>query len=126
MQSRCGLFCIAAATVALVACGSSPTEPTASSPSPQTTLRIVVTKCELGGSVIVNYELGTLGTLATPGEATFYLPPGPHDLSWLRGHSTFGGSILNGAGDPVGSIPAGSTASITLTDPEGACLATPY
>ncbi len=119
-------FVCAVAAVALAACGSSPTEPTSSNSSgPQTTLRVVVTKCDLGGSVTVHTELGVLGTLQTPGDATFSLPPGPHSLSWQRGSQNFGGSILNGAGDPVGAIPPGSTASITLADPEGACMTMP-
>ena len=119
------LLC-AVATVVLAACGSSPTEPTSSKSSgPQTTLRIVVTKCGLGGSVIVHTESAALGTLQTPGDATFMLSPGPHSLNWQRGNETVGGSILNGEGDPVGSIPSGSVVSITLSDPEGACVALP-
>jgi hypothetical protein len=119
-------FVCTVATVALAACGSSPTEPTSSKSSgAQTTLRVVVTKCDLGGSVTVHTELGVLGTLQTPGDATFSLPPGPHNLWWQRGNQNFGGSSLNGAGDPVGAIPSGGTASITLADPEGACMATP-
>lgn len=119
-------FACAVATVALTACGSSPTEPTSSkSAAPQTTLRIVVTKCDLGGSVSVYVESGQLGNLQTPGDATFVLSPGPHALTWQRGNQNFGGSILNGAGDPVGSIAPGSVASITLTDPAGACVAAP-
>lgn len=116
----------AVAAAALAACGSSPTEPTSSSSSgPQTSLRIVVSRCDLGGSVTVHTESGVLGTLQTPGDATFYLSPGPHSLNWQRGNETVGGSILNGEGDPVGSIPSGSVVSITLTDPEGACVAFP-
>jgi hypothetical protein len=116
----------AAVAVALAACGSSPTEPTSSKSSgPQTTLRVVVTKCDLGGSVAVYAESGLLGTLQTPGDSTFVLSPGPHHLTWQRGNQVFGGDILNGTGDPVGSIPSGSVASITLTDPEGACIAAP-
>ena len=116
----------AVATVAVAACGSSPTEPTSSKSSgPQTSLRIVVSRCDLGGSVIVHTESDAIGTLQTPGDATFMLSPGPHALTWQRGNQNFGGSILNGAGDPVGSISTGSTASITLTDPPGACTTMP-
>jgi hypothetical protein len=119
-------FVCAVAAVALAACGSSPTEPTSSNSSgPQTTLRVVVTKCDLGGSVTVHTELGVLGTLQTPGDATFSLPPGPHNLWWQRGNENFGGSPASGILDLLGTIPSGSTASITLMDPPGACLAMP-
>ena len=116
----------AVAAAALAACGSSPTEPTSSSSSgPQTSLRIVVSRCDLGGSVTVHTESGVLGTLQTPGDATFYLSPGPHSLNWERGNEIVGGSPASGPVDLLGTIPSGSTASITLTDPPGACLTIP-
>jgi hypothetical protein len=110
----------AGAALTLVACGSSPTEPDASSMVRQTTLRMVVTACNLGGSIEVGTEMGVLGTLPTPGEATFHLPPGPHALTYRRGNETFGGALL--PGDPLGQVAPGATASIVVTDPPGVCM----
>ena len=113
------------AALALAACGSSPTEPTMSAVGPQTTLRIVVTKCDLGGSVIVATESAILGMLPTPGEATFFLSPGPHSLIFQRGNQVFGGPAIVGLylQDALQKIAPGGTASIVATDPPGACFA---
>lgn len=112
------------AALALAACGSSPTEPTMSAAGPQTTLRIVVTKCDLGGSVIVATESAMLGTLPTPGEATFFLSPGPHSLNFQRGNQVFGGSDTSQ--DALRSLAPGTTASIVAMDPLGACMTTQH
>ena len=112
------------AALALAACGSSPTEPTMSAVGPQTTLRIVVTKCDLVGSVIVATESAMLGTLPTPGEATFFLPPGPHSLQFRRGNQEFAGSDISQ--DALRSLAPGATASIVAMDPLGACMTTQH
>ena len=112
-----------AAAATIVACGSSPTEP--SSNAARTTLRITVSQCALGGSVVVRADDGTYATLMTPGEATLMLAPGPRALSYQRGIDMFGGNVnvSGGMTDPLGAIPPGSTASIVLVDPPGACTA---
>lgn len=114
---------LAAVAGAVVGCGSSPTEPASS--SARTTLRIVVHQCDLGGSVVVRADDGTNGTLMTPGELTLMLTPGPHSVSYQRGNEVFGGSVSTSGGtiDPLHAIPPGSTASIALVDPPGACTA---
>ena len=106
-----------------LACGSSPTEPN-STPQAQTTLKITVTKCDLGGSVVVRADGAGNDpvTLETPGEVTLRLTPGPHSLTFQRGNDVFAASP-GGAMDPLASIPAGGTASIALLDPPAACLA---
>jgi hypothetical protein len=112
-----------AAAAAVVACGSSPTEPTSS--SARTTLRITVHSCDLGGSVVVRADDGTYATLMTPGEVTLMLTPGPRSVSYQRGTDVFGGNVSASGGmiDPLRAIPAGSTASIVLVNPPGACSA---
>jgi hypothetical protein len=112
-----------AAAATLLACTSSPTEPT--SQSARTTLKITVTQCNLGGSVVVRADDGNSANLMTPGEANLLLSPGPHTLSYQRGNETFGGNASAGSGmtDPLGAIPPGGTASIVLIDPLGACIA---
>lgn len=128
MRFVASCIAITAVGVLLGACGSTPTEPTNAS-GPRTTLKITVTKCDLGGSVVVKADGfgNTPGTLFTPGEATLSLTPGPHSLSFQRGNQVFGGTVLvaGGAADPLGAIPPGATASIALVDPPGACLAVP-
>ena len=91
-----------AGATALIACGSTPTEP--SSQAARTTLRITVTRCDLGGSVVVRADDGTSATLMTPGEATLMLSPGPRSLSYQRGNEVFGGNASVGSGmtDPLG------------------------
>jgi hypothetical protein len=118
-----GSLLVFAVAAAVVACGSSPTEP--SSNAARTTLRITVSRCDLGGSVVVRADDGTYATLMTPGEATLMLAPGPRSLSYQRGNEVFGGSVSVSGGmtDPLGAIPPGSTASIVLVDPPGACIA---
>ena len=112
-----------AGAAALVACSSSPTEPT--SQAARTTLRITVSRCDLGGSVVVRADDGTSATLMTPGEATLMLTPGPRSLSYQRNDQVFGGnvSVAGGMTDPLGAIPPCGTASIVLVDPPGACIA---
>ena len=107
------------ATAALAGCGSSPTEPMSSS---MTSLRIIVTTCDLGGSVFVGTESASLGMLPTPCEATFMLSPGPHHLTFKRGNEMFGGAVL--PDDPLASLAPGATAAIVLRDPGIACFAT--
>lgn len=113
-----------AGAILLVACGTSPTEPTIAQ-GPRTTLKITVTQCDLGGSVVVSADgFGNAPvTLLTPGEATLSLTPGPHSLSFQRGNQVFGGNVVGG--DPLSAIAPGATASITLVDPPGACMAVP-
>jgi hypothetical protein len=117
-----------AGAILLVACGSSPTEPT-NAQSPRTTLKITVTQCDLGGSVLVLTDGpgNAPATLPTPGEVTLSLTPGPHSLSFQRGNQVFAGTVVAGSemADPLGAIPPGATASITLVDPPGACMAVP-
>ena len=113
-----------AAAATIVACGSSPTEP--SSNSARTILRITVSRCDLGGSVVARADDGTYATLMTPGEATLMLTPGPRSIAYQRGHDVFGGTVSSGMADPLGAIPPGSTASIVLVDPPGACIAVPH
>jgi ABC-type Fe3+-hydroxamate transport system substrate-binding protein len=125
MRSIGSSVAMTAVTVLLAACGSSPTEPT-SSQGPRTTVKITVTKCDLGGSVVVLSDGGSAPiTLPTPGEATLSLTPGPHSLSYQRGNQVFGGNVI-GTADPLGTIPPGATASIVLVDPPGACFAAPH
>lgn len=114
----------AAGVILLVACGTSPTEPT-NAQSPRTTLKITVTKCDLGGSVVVSADgFGNAPvTLLTPGQATLSLTPGPHFLSYQRGNEVFTANIVGG--DPLSTIAPGATASIALVDPPGACMAVP-
>ena len=117
--------CLAGAALLVPGCGDSPTEPSAA-PLARTTLRITVTACSLGGTVVVQAD-GTgnePATLATPGEVTLKLTPGPHSLSFRRGDHVFSGNT-SGTLDPLGSIPAGATTSILLVDPPAACMATP-
>ena len=106
----------------LASCGSSPTEPDATSQA-RTTLKITVTRCHLDGSVVVRADGpgNEPATLATPGEVTLYLTPGPHSLTFQRGNDVFAASAV-GALDPLASIPAGGTASIALVDPPAACM----
>lgn len=112
-----------AAAATIVACGSSPTEP--SSNTARTTLRITVSRCDLGGSVVVRADDGTYGTLMTPGEVTLMLAPGPRSVSYQRGNDVFGGNVSASGGmtDPLSAIPPGSTASVALVNPPGACTA---
>ncbi len=118
----------AAGAILLVACGTSPTEPT-NTQGPRTTLKITVTKCDLGGSVLVLVDGpgNAPATLLTPGEATLTLTPGPHTLSFQRGNEVFASTVVRGDElvNPLGAIPPGGTASITLVDPLGACMAGP-
>lgn len=126
MQPRLLPLALAAAALALAACGSSPTEPTSSASGPRTSLKITVTTCGLGGSVDVWADSGMLGTLPTPGEATFSLPPGPHQLTqFRRGTDMYGWAALPTTIDPLGQIPMGSTATISIVDPFWACVAHP-
>lgn len=106
----------------LLSCGSSPTEPNAMSQA-RTTVKITVTRCDLDGSVVVRADGpgNEPATLPTPGEATLYLTPGPHSLTFQRGNDVFAASVV-GALDPLASIPAGGTASIALVDPPAACM----
>jgi hypothetical protein len=87
-----------------------------------TSLKIIVTTCDLGGSVFVGTESASLGMLPTPGEATFLLSPGPHHLTFKRGNEMFGGEVL-GVDDPLASLAPGATAAIVLRDPGVACFA---
>ena len=127
MRSIGSSVAITAVTVLLVACGSSPTEPT-SSQGPRTTVKITVSRCDLGGSVVVLSDGGSAPvTLPTPGEATLSLTPGPHSLSYQRGNQVFGGAVnVIGTADPLRAIPPGATASIVLVDPPGACFVAPH
>ncbi|MBK6407153.1 MAG: hypothetical protein IPF66_20290 [Holophagales bacterium] len=81
------------------------------------------TRCHLDGSVVVRADGpgNEPATLATPGEVTLYLTPGPHSLTFQRGNDVFAASVV-GALDPLASIPAGGTASIALVDPPAACM----
>lgn len=112
-----------AAATTISACGSSPTEP--SSNAARTTLRITVSRCDLGGSVVVHADDGTNATLMTPGEVTLMLAPGPRSIWYQRGIDSFGGNVNvpGGVTDPLRAISPGSTASIVLVDPPGACTA---
>lgn len=114
---------IALCAGSFLACGSSPTEPN-STPQARTTLKITVTKCDLGGSVVVRPDGpgNDPATLLTPGEVTLHLTPGPHSLTYQRGNDVLAAGP-GGAIDPLASIPAGGTASIALLDPPAACLA---
>jgi hypothetical protein len=128
MKSLAPCIAITAASVLLGACGSSPTEP-ANTSGPRTTLNITVTKCDLGGSVVVTADGfgNTPATLLTPGAVTLSLTPGPHTLTFQRGNQVFAANILGlgGAADALAAIPPGATAAITVVDPVGACLALP-
>ncbi len=116
---------IASVTALLAACGSSPTEPT-NTQGLRTTVKITVTTCELGGSVVVLSDGGGAPvTLLTPGEATLSLTPGPHSLSYQRGNQVFGGDVLLIGGNTLGTLPPGTTASIAILNPPGACMAAP-
>jgi len=114
---------VAVGALPILACGSSPTEPS-SVPQARTTVRITVTACSLGGSVVVRADGpgNDAATLPTPGEVTLSLTPGPHALTYQRGDDVFAANPV-GAPDPLGSIPAGGTASVTLVDPPQACMA---
>lgn len=118
------LFLAAAALVvsSLPSCGASPSEPQAASQA-RTTLKITVTECHLAGSVVVRADGpgNEPATLPTPGEVTLFLTPGPHSLTFQRGNEVFAANAV-GALDPLASIGAGGTASITLVDPPAACM----
>ncbi len=116
----------AAGAILLVACGTSPTEPT-NVQGPRTTLKITVTQCDLGGSVLVLVDGAgnASATLLTPGEVTLSLTPGPHSLSFQRGNQVFAADIPALGGNSLNTLPPGATASISFVDPPGACMAAP-
>jgi hypothetical protein len=114
---------LAAATLILSSCGVY----TATEPANLTTLKITVTRCDLGGGVelVLDGLAGPYPTLPTPGEITMQIGPGPHSLTYRRNNQDLGGNI---AGDPLGTLRhlgPGETTRITTIDPPWACIAAP-
>ena len=114
---------LAAATLFLASCGFH----TTTEPANLTTLKITVTKCDLGGSVelVLDGLAGPYPALATPGEIAMQISPGPHTLTYRRGNQTFGGNIPGDPFDTLQHLGPRETAVITAIDPPWACLAAP-
>ena len=114
---------LAAATLILSSCGVY----TATEPANLTTLKITVTRCDLGGSVdlVLDGLAGPYPALMTPGEITMQIGPGPHTLTYRRNNQEIAG---NTAGDPfemLRTLAPRETAVISTIDPPWACVAAP-
>jgi len=114
---------LAAATLILSSCGIY----TATEPTNLTTLKITVTRCDLGGSVdlVIDGNAGPYPALPTPGEITMQLGPGPHNLTYRRNNQEFGGNIAGDPFDVLRHLGPRETAVISTIDPPWACVAAP-
>ena len=112
---------LAAATLVLSSCGIY----TATEPTNRSTLRISVTRCDLGGSVeiVVDGNAGPYPSLSTPGEITMELGPGPHNLTYRRDGGGLGGNIAGDPFDLLRGLAPRETAVINAVDPPWACVA---
>ena len=114
---------LAAATLILSSCGVY----TATEPNDRTTLKVTVTKCDLGGSVdlVIDGLMGPYPALPTPGEITLQVGPGPHRLTYRRDNRDLAEDI---AGDPFETLRhlgPGEVTRISTIDPPWACVAAP-
>jgi hypothetical protein len=112
---------LAAATLVLSSCGIY----TATEPANRSTLKITVTRCDLGGSVelVLDGLAGPYPALSTPGEITMQIGPGPHRLTYRRNGQEFGGSIAGDPFDSLRSLGPGEITRIAAIDPPWACVA---
>ena|SRR5664279_4795439 len=114
---------LAAASLILSSCGVY----TATEPANLTTLKITVTRCDLGGSVelVLDGLAGPYPALMTPGTITMQIAPGPHALSYRRNNQEFGGNIAGDPFDMLRHLGPRETAVISTIDPPWACVAAP-
>ena len=112
---------LAAAALALSACGVY----TATEPANLTTLKITVTRCDLGGSVdlVLDGLAGPYPALQTPGEITMQIAPGPHTFTYRRNKQDIGGNTASDPFEMLRHLAPRETAVISAIDPPWACVA---
>jgi hypothetical protein len=112
---------LAAASLILSSCGVY----TATEPTNRSTLKVTVTRCDLGGSVeiVVDGNAGPYPVLSTPGEITMLLGPGAHTLTYRRDNREFGPNLAGDPFDLLRSLGPRETAVINAIDPPWACVA---
>jgi hypothetical protein len=104
---------------ATVSCGSSPTEPTQPQPNRGLLVIRITQPCSLPGRVDVVLQGGPSMQVLMPGETRLSAPPGRYPFYFQRGNERFAGS---GEAGFIAIVAGGTT---ILTDPLGACIASP-
>jgi hypothetical protein len=97
---------------------------TTTEPTNRSTLKVSVTRCDLGGSVeiVVDGNAGPYPMLSTPGEITMALGPGAHTLTYRRDGREFGANITGDPFDLLRTLAPRETAVINAVDPPWACV----